>query len=95
MPTTIEEDALRGLRAEVTVWVSATLRITRYEIARASGDPLFDQSALDQLQRLQLSGTPLPDPPDEATAAQYRGRAIPVVFDGRNARSSRCRCRCA
>jgi len=86
VPTTIEGGALRSLRAEATVSISPTLRITRFELSRSSGDPLFDQSVLDQLQRLQLSGTPLPDPPDEATAAQYRGRTRTVGFDGRNAR---------
>jgi len=86
VPTTLEAEALRSLRAEATVQISPTLRITRFELSRSSGNPLFDQSVLDQLQRLQLSGTPLPDPPDEATASQYRGRSRVVGFDGRNAR---------
>lgn len=70
-------------RAFVTVQVADDGRLVRCELNRSSGDPLFDQSAVDAVQSLIDADATLPEPPAGLRDAYY-GTTIPVSFDGRN-----------
>ncbi|MEM1414669.1 MAG: TonB C-terminal domain-containing protein [Myxococcota bacterium] len=85
VPTTLPEDVLRELQATAIVTVGEDLRIASFSLARSSGDPDFDESVRAQLNRLQVGGVSIPEPP-LVRRPEYVGRARPVRFLGRNAR---------
>lgn len=85
VPTTIDRDVVRGLVAVASVEVGDDLRIAGFRITRSSGNPDFDLSVEQQLQRLVDGQAVIPPPPEEV-AAQYVGRAVTVRFNGRDAR---------
>ncbi len=84
IPTTLSRDEARQRTVIVSVSIGADLQLQSFEIRTSSDNPLFDDSALQQLTRLQASRTPIPPPPDEV-ADQYIGRTIAVRFSGRQA----------
>ncbi len=85
VPTVIERTKLRSLVAEVDVQVAEDLRIVGVRLRRGSGEPLFDRSVLDQVERLRDQGARIPEPP-ASVEARYRGRWIGLRFRGRDAR---------
>ncbi len=85
IPTTLSRDEVRGLSATVNVQIGPDLSIVSFEIrGDGSGNPLFDDSILQQLTRLQAAGQHIPPPPEEV-ADQYIGQRIAVRFHGREA----------
>lgn len=85
VPTTLSEEEVQGMRAEVDVTIGQDRYITSFRIHTSSGNPLFDQSILDRLQEIQTNNTQLPEPPAEI-AEQYLGQTIGFRFLGRHAR---------
>lgn len=86
LPVTLNLAEVETLRAMVVVEFDSSLRLVGFRIVRPSGHALFDQSVLDHLQRLQQSGTRLPDPPSEAVAEEYRNSGRRLNFNGSDAR---------
>jgi len=72
-------------KAFVSVQIAADGRLLRCELNRSSGDPLFDQSAVDAVQSLIDADAILPEPPADLRDAYY-GTTIAINFDGRNMR---------
>ena len=85
LPVTMSMDEVRSLETLVVVEFDASLRLVRHRLVRGSGDALFDQSVLDQLQRLEAAGTSLAAPPNESVAAEYRNSGRQLRFRGRDA----------
>lgn len=85
VPTTINREVVRGLVTVASVEVGADLRVTSFRVTRSSGNPDFDLSVEQQLQRLVDSQAVIPPPPEEV-ASQYVGRGVTVRFNGRDAR---------
>ncbi len=69
----------------VSVNVASDGRLKSVALAKSSGDPLFDQSAIDAVESLIQSNAVLPEPPASLRSAFY-GTTIGVNYDGRNAR---------
>lgn len=84
VPTTIARDEVAELSATAVVDIGENLEIVSFSIRTSSGNPIFDQSILDQLTRLQATDQHLPPPPEEI-AAEYIGRQRPFRFNGRQA----------
>ncbi|HJL17111.1 MAG TPA: TonB C-terminal domain-containing protein [Sandaracinaceae bacterium LLY-WYZ-13_1] len=84
VPTTLDDDVVSELTAVARIQIGQNLEIVSFELQRESGNPLFDQSVLEQLTRLQAAGQHIPPPPEEV-ADQYVGQAIAVRFHGRQA----------
>ncbi|UJR84927.1 TonB C-terminal domain-containing protein [Sandaracinus amylolyticus] len=85
VPTTMDRDLVRSLVAVATVDIGEDLKITSFRMTRPSGNPEFDLSVEQQLQRLVDGQAVIPPPPEEV-AAQYVGRGITVRFHGRDLR---------
>lgn len=84
IPTTMSREDAQGLVATVAVSIGPDLQILSFEIQRSSGNPLFDESVIQQLTRLQASDQRIPPPPEEV-ADQYIGQTIPIRYNGRQA----------
>lgn len=84
VPTLLSDAERQRLTTEVDISIGADLQIRDFRLRRTSGNPLFDQSVLDNLQQLKESSTPLPAPPPEI-ADQYLGQTIGLRFRGRDA----------
>lgn len=84
VPETVPEDEMRGLRVSLAVTISGDGHISSFRVRAGSGNPTFDQSAMDRLQQLQDSGATIPEPPPDVSA-QYLGQTIDVDYNGRNA----------
>lgn len=69
----------------VSVSVASDGRLKSVAVSKSSGDPLFDQSAIDAVESLIRANAVLPEPPAALRDAFY-GTTIGVNFDGRNAR---------
>ncbi len=85
VPTTLSRDEIRELAVDIDVTIGPELQIVRFAIRRSSGNPLFDDSAIQQLTRLQASDARIPPPPEEE-ADTYIDRTVGVRFRGRDAR---------
>jgi TonB family protein len=72
-------------RAIVAVVVASDGVLRSAEVSRSSGDPLFDQAALDAAQALIQSGASLPEPPLEMRD-QYYGTTQFVEYTGEGLR---------
>jgi hypothetical protein len=84
VPTTISEDAVRGLVAVVVIEIHEDTSIGDWRIERSSGNADFDESVSAQMTRLIATSPNIPPPPEEV-APQYLGQHIRVQFSGRNA----------
>lgn len=84
VPTTLGPDDLEGLRTSLDVQIGENLEIVTFSVRTPSGSPLFDQSCMQQLTRLQAADQHIPPPPEEV-ADQYIGRRMVVRFSGRQA----------
>lgn len=84
IPTTLNREEAQNLVAIVDVHIGANLELVRFEIRNSSGNPLFDESVIQQLTRLQAADQHIPPPPEDV-ASQYIGQAIAVRFRGREA----------
>ncbi|MFW6086758.1 MAG: TonB C-terminal domain-containing protein [Myxococcota bacterium] len=85
VPNTIPDGELPGLVADARVRFGEDLTIRSFELEEKSGNPEFDQSVVDQLQRLQDDGARIPDAPDDP-ADRYRGATVIGRFNGKDAR---------
>ncbi len=84
IPTTMARDEAQGLTAVIDVQIGPDLQIVSFEIRTSSGSPLFDESIIQQLSRLQAADQHIPPPPEDV-ANQYIGQRIAVRFHGRQA----------
>jgi outer membrane biosynthesis protein TonB len=84
IPTTMSRDDARGLVATIDVSIGPDLQILSFEIRSSSGNPLFDESVIQQVTRLQAADGRIPPPPEEV-ADRYIGQTIAVRFSGRQA----------
>ena len=84
LPVTMSREAASSLTAVARIRIGPNLEIVSFEIQRSSGDPLFDQSVIDQITRLQATDQRIPPPPEDV-AAQYIDTTIAVRFSGRQA----------
>lgn len=73
------------LRAELSVSISEDGVVQGGEVSKSSGDPYFDQSAVDAVNALVEAKAKVPEPPPELAAEVY-GHTIGVHFDGRDMR---------
>lgn len=69
----------------VSVKVASDGHLKSVALSKSSGDPLFDQSALDAVEALIQADAVLPEPPASLRDAFY-GTTIGVNYDGRNVR---------
>ncbi len=83
MPNVVQD--VDNKRAIVAVQIANDGRLLRCELNRSSGDPLFDQSAVDAVQSLIDADSTLPEPPAELRKVYY-GLEIAINFDGRGMR---------
>lgn len=74
VPSTIPDRERLHLKAYMTIWVESDGTISRFEITKPSGNPIFD-SALDRAIR----ATRLPPPPGD-WAQQFRKRGRTLEF---------------
>lgn len=72
-------------KVTVAVQVADDGRLRSVSISKSSGDPLYDQSAVDAVQALIDANATLPEPPPELRA-QFYGTTLGVLFDGKDAR---------
>jgi colicin import membrane protein/protein TonB len=73
-PATIPERERLYLQARVTIFIEPDGDISRYEITKPSGNPVFD----DALERA-IRATRAPPPPD-ADRQRYRSQGVPLLF---------------
>jgi TonB family protein len=74
-----------GKQVTIAVTVADDGRLRGVRMSKSSGDPLFDQSALDSVQALIESGASLPEPPADQLN-RYYGTTFGIIFDGKNLR---------
>jgi TolA protein len=72
-------------KCAVNVEVAADGHLKSVELAKSSGDPLFDQSAVDAVTALIQSDAVLPEPPADLRDAFY-GVTLEIGYNGMNAR---------
>lgn len=84
VPTIISDAEKRRLTVEIELDIGRDMRIRGFRVRRASGNALFDQSALDRIQEVVDTNTALPQPPPEI-AHQYVGQTIALRFQGKDA----------
>ncbi len=84
IPTTISDEERRDLTVEATIEVADNLRITRFRLRGQSGNPDFDQSVIDQLERLRRENLEIPEPP-MLERDRWVGRPFTLRFRGRDA----------
>lgn len=85
VPNVLTAADLQGLVAKARVRLGQDLTVESYELVEPSGNDLFDQSVLDQLQRLQKQNVRVPDAPEDP-ADRYRGATVMARFRGKDAR---------
>ena len=73
------------LRTELAVQISQEGLVEGAEISKSSGDPYFDQSAIDAVTALAQANAKVPEPPPELASEVY-GQTLGVNFDGREMR---------
>jgi hypothetical protein len=84
VPTTVPDQERRRLTAIADIHIGRDLQLVEFEIQRTSGNPLFDQSVIEQLTRLKEADQHLPPPP-ENMQDDYLGQTIHIRFSGRDA----------
>ncbi len=82
VPSLISPEQRRDLVTQVAVEIGSDLRIAKFSLLKTSGNKLFDQSVLDQLERLQREAIAVPPPPEEVSS-QFIGRRLPIRFWGK------------
>ncbi|MEM9073879.1 MAG: cell envelope integrity protein TolA, partial [Myxococcota bacterium] len=85
LATTISDEDRRSLSVEATIEVADNGRITNFRLRGESGNPDFDQSVIDQLERLRRENLEIPEPP-MLERDQWIGTPFTLHFRGRDAR---------
>jgi TonB family protein len=83
VPNVVQDTDGKQVTIAVTVGDDGRLRGAR--LSKSSGDPYFDQSAIDAVQALVEAGASLPEPPADQLS-RYYGTTFGVIFDGKNLR---------
>jgi TonB family protein len=73
------------LKCLLSVRVADDGQLEAVEIAKSSGDPVFDQSAIDAVEALIRARAVLPEPPADQREAFY-GTTLAINYDGKNLR---------
>ncbi|QQR90708.1 MAG: TonB C-terminal domain-containing protein [Myxococcales bacterium] len=84
VPTVISDAERNSLKTEVDLQINEDLSIGNFSLRKSSGNPLFDQSVLDNIERLKSERVTLPAPPSEV-ADQFLGKTLGLRFSGRHA----------
>ncbi len=85
VPTTLSDDEKKSLSVDVTVDVGDDLKVKSFRLRGTSGNSLFDQSVLNQVQSVQQAGTALPEPPTDAVRATFIDSPFSLRFRGSQA----------
>lgn len=72
-------DRIKAAKVKVNLVINRLGHVLSLEIAQSSGDPLYDQAALDMIRR----SDPVPRPPAALTDDTF-SRTLPVDFKGRD-----------
>ncbi len=80
IPNTISDPTKFVTMAEVEI--KTDLTIGKFSIIDSSGDPVFDQSVEDVLQRIATERMTVPEPPPEV-ADRFLGKTMGVRFKGK------------
>lgn len=83
IPSTLSDKEVQSLVTKVMVQITPQRLIGSFEIVGSSGEPLFDQSVIENLQRLRASQAEIPEPPQEV-AHQFLGQKIALRFRGKD-----------
>ena len=85
VPSTLNSDQVKALQTTVLVGINAERQVLSIEVAKSSGNPLFDRSVQEAITRIIEGGLKVPAPP-ESIASDYLGKRVPMRFLGRHAR---------
>lgn len=80
IPNTIADPTKFVAMADVEI--KTDLTIGAFRVVQSSGDPVFDQSVEDVLQRIATEHMTVPDPPPEV-ADRFLGKTMGVRFKGK------------
>jgi TonB family protein len=83
VPNIVQNPESKVVTVAVTTADDGHLKSVR--VSKSSGDPLFDQSAIDAVQALIDANASLPEPPVDQQA-QFYGVTLGIQFDGKNLR---------
>lgn len=88
VPTTISDEERRELSVMASVDVDESLQIVAFRLRGSSGNPDFDQSVTEQLERLRAANATIPplDGRFSHLRTQYVGQWFTARFRGRDAR---------
>lgn len=84
VPTLLSEASLAKLKAKVNIRVDIDMRIISVNFLSKSGNPMFDDSVQNAIDRVRVEVRTLPAPP-EAIAPNIFGGGINLKFNGREA----------
>ncbi len=84
VPTLLSQDVLKGLSAKVNIKVDLDMSIVSATFVRKSGNPMFDDSVQNAIDRVIKEVRTLPAPP-EAIAPNIFGGGINLKFNGKEA----------
>jgi outer membrane biosynthesis protein TonB len=84
VPTLLPEAALKKLSAKVNIRVDINMVIISATFLKKSGNPMFDDSVQNAIDRVRQEVRTLPPPP-EAIASNIFGGGINLKFNGREA----------
>lgn len=84
---TVPNNVQNSEKLKVVVWVSTAAdgSLESVSVANSSGDDYFDGSAVEAVQKLIDSHSPLPEGPPDVTA-KYFGKRFKVQYDGKDLR---------
>ncbi len=84
VPTLLSESVLKKLKVKVNVKVDIDMVIIKVKFLKKSGNPMFDDSVQNAIDRVRIEVRKLPPPP-EAIASNIFGGGINMNFNGREA----------
>ena len=84
VPTLLSQNALVKLSAKINIKVDLEMNIISVKFLKKSGNPMFDDSVQNSVDRVQQEVRTLPAPP-EAIASNIFGGGINLKFNGKEA----------
>lgn len=84
VPTLLSEKQLQTLKAKVNIRVDIDMVIISVKFLKKSGNPMFDDSVQNAIDRVRQEIRTLPAPP-EAISSNIFGGGINLTFNGREA----------
>jgi hypothetical protein len=84
VPTLLSQDVLKGLSTKINIKVDLDMVIVSATFIKKSGNPMFDDSVQNAIDRVIKEVRTLPPPP-EAIASNIFGGGINLKFNGKEA----------